>query len=90
MAVYTSLGGKYPKYSVIGVDGSGRDRGSKQYFETRTEANNYVKEIEDLHKFYIIYIHIRDTKVPKKGYVLTRPPEYRLLKEYKLTSNGWK
>jgi hypothetical protein len=90
MAVYTALGGKYPKYNVSGVDGSGRDRGSTQYFETREEVDEYVKELKDLNKFIVIYIHIRETKAPKKGYVLTRAPEYRLLKEYKLTSKGWK
>jgi hypothetical protein len=90
MAVYTALGGKYPKYSVVGVDGSGRDRGSHQYFETRAEVDTYVKELKDLNKFIVIYINIRETKAPKKGYVLTREPKYRLSKEYKLTSKGWK
>jgi hypothetical protein len=88
--VYTSLGGSYKKYKVTGVDFSGRSRGSDKHLDTMEEVREYVKELMDLGKFVVIYIHKRDTKPPRKGYVLTHAPEYVLVKEYKLKSGGWK
>jgi hypothetical protein len=87
--VYTSLGGKWGKYIVGGVDGSGRSRGSDKHINTLGEVNEYVKELKETGKFIVIYVHKRETKSPKKGYVLTRAPEYVLMKEYKL-KGGWR